>query len=471
MESFNLVVRSVSIVLYRKLLRELKNQPRKIQLLKFAFKNRKQEPDYTEFAKTLGYAQASGAFNTLKSRLAHDIIAISQKPETTEPARTYQRISELRKTLTMDDRAVLEKEIKTLKQTCLDLELVRGTYELHLCEFLLYQQNKLKRKTIASAIEKTIELESIYRKLEFNFYSLLLLSQDIYFQGNAGVHGINNELLERIQGYDQILNSAISRFFLLFAEVTVKLRLDLTHQESLSIIKKSEQLKSLWENGNLKEQFPDLFFKIECLFNKLYFLKGSKEELNRSLDLLENYVRNSSKSFIYEDALFYFLFARIHQFTTTEDSKRIIPWLESLIPEKNYGDYSERTRYYLNHFKAIGFLYINDLQKAEMFLLRARSLTAFLEENGFWIQIENIILNLSIQINNKRLENASVELNALKRIVKKPYINRKVILPFITATEKLVADPSFKVQDYTNILCSLKNSSGLLLLLNEKCFS
>jgi len=202
----------------------LKNQPKKIEFLNHLLNCKSDELNYEEISLIMGYAPHSKAFYTLKHRFLNDIQHFKLLAGKNEIGALEGRIKNLRMILYSRESKILEEEINELKKECARLEIYRGLYEINLCDFLLHYPNASKRNQILKRMNAEYETERIFNTAELEFYRIIFEYQDIYYSGFIHTAGPDEKEMETLNSCQNKLNSNITTFFKISAELTFALK-------------------------------------------------------------------------------------------------------------------------------------------------------------------------------------------------------------------------------------------------------
>lgn len=410
---------------FQQFLKTLRGQPKKRDLLKAIYHSKSEQVNLEKIAETLGYKSSKIAFFTLKHRLTKDLIEYRLHDRENEIVSTENRIHELRVLLYSKDHKLLEKEIKELKKKAEELEIIRGQYEIHFCEYLINYHNSSKRKQIHERMEQVLEREKIFNLSELEFFRVIFEYQDLYYLSFIQMPSLyQDDSLQRLEFYHRKLNTNVSEFFYLSALLTFELRLNQDRESLKRLNQTIVRLEEIYRTKQLKQRFPNCDFAIRCLFNKYYLAIGDYSEFEATLMQLEKDARKIAGYKPYEDVLFYYLYVSLYHAYARQQIESFINEANELVGKDLTKQYSERFQYYFNHLLGMAYYFSKNYRKAESYLLRSRNHEKFLEPSNFWIQIENHLLNLSIQVRNRSDETALFELNQLKKLaIKYPYLN------------------------------------------------
>jgi hypothetical protein len=466
MDPLTISVLNLSEAEYNLLLRRFRDQPRKQELLAAVREEGSYHVDYNELSDRLGYGAKKSALYTLKHRLTKDLVDFRLNAEKNEFILTKERIQSLRSLLYSKDHPILEKETKDLLRKCQQLDVIRGVFEIHFCDYLLNYHHMNTRRRIRQQMEESLEKERIFCLIEIEFYRIVFEFQDLFYQARITPPGIHREELNQAEIYHGDLNMRISEFIVLSVQMTFDLRLAASSDQLSQLSEKIQRLYELYLNSNVQFRFPNCNFAIECLFNKYHLITGNEIEFRQSLKRLDSEVASVIGYKTYEDVLFYYLFAKVYAMSKSDRSTVLRTYLEKTFPDKELPRYSERFNYYLNHLLAISLLCEGNVRKSEGRLLKARSYTKYLEEPAIWIEIENALLKLSIHVSKREDEMAAYELGLLKRLIRREGIQKELFSPFIRYTQKHIQAPIRLYIDYREQLKELQLKTGLLQLVD-----
>jgi hypothetical protein len=466
MDPLTLSVHNLTDTEFNFLKRQLKDQPRKMHLLIAVRKSKGNSVDYEALTEYLGYTKHRNAFYTLKHRLGKDLVDYRLSIGRNEYVKTKERIQGLRSLLYSRDHLLLEREARDLFKRCVQMEIVRGVYEIHFCEYLLFYHDRRKRADISARMAEALEREKSLNECEIEFYRIIFEFQDVFYHGSISDPDYHRDEISLLTSLHQKLDMRVTEFILLSAEMTFDLRLASPSRQNERFSGPINHLFELYMGSHIQFRFPNCSFAIECLFNKFYLITGNTEGFRQSLMRLEAEVDNIVGFKMYEDVLYYFLFARIHVAVSEGKEEDVLQILEKYFPDKSLHQYSERFLYYLNHLFAIALIYTDSLRKAEGRLLKSRRFSKFLEPHGFWVEIENVLLKLSIHIRKKEDEMATYELNILKRLLKRPGVRKELFSDFMQSTQRHIKAEEKKFAEYKVELNKLKKVTGLLYVLD-----
>lgn len=343
------------------------------------------------------------------------------------------------------------------------LEIFNGRYEIYFCEYLLNYHNHKRRDQLYQLMEEALEKERIFNLCELEFFKVIFEYQDFFF--NFGIYEqnkIKQKSLEKLTQFHETLQSSVSDFFLLSAELTFELRLNQKKEVLDNLGLKIKRIKELYFKEKISERFPNCNFAIDCLFNKYYLVSCKSEEFNKSTENLLSIEYDILGLRTYEDVMFYFLYAYSRYTISCGNFENLI---NKINYNMNFADemfYSEKLIFYLHHLKAFSFIYSGNLKSAEKHLLLARNFRKSLEEPALWIEIENSLLNIAIQIKNKSNESANYEINQLKKLIRKININQQPFIDFIKFTQAHIIKNIKVFYDFKQALKELQKKTGLL---------
>jgi len=466
MDPLTISVLNLSDQEYQTLIRRFKDQPRKQDLLNAIRREGSYTVDYNDLSDRLGYGRKKSALYTLKHRLTKDLVDFRLSTGKNEFILTKERIQGLRSLLYSKDHPVLEKETKDLMRKSQQLEVVRGIFEIHFCEYLLNYHHAPTRNRIRQLMEEDLEKERVFSLCEIEFYRVVFEFQDVFYQARITPSDIHKEEVRLAAEYHEQLKMGISQFILLSVEMTFDLRLAIPREKQLRLSERIHLLYELYLNSHVQLRFPNCSFALECLFNKYYLITGNELEFKQSLLRLDAAAPGIIGYKTYEDVLFYYLFAKVYAMGRNERTQSLRAFLEKTFPEKELPRYSERFNYYLNHLLAIGLLYEGNTRKAEGRLLKARSYAKYLETPAIWIEIENALLKLSIHVSKKEDEMATYEIGVLRRLIRRNDIKKELFTPFLRYAQKHIQSPIRVFMDFREQLRELKETTGLLQLID-----
>jgi hypothetical protein len=450
---------------YNKFLKLLVGQQKKKDLLTAIFNCNDDEIDYYKLAEELGYKKSKVAFFTLKHRLTKDIVEYKLRYSENEIVKIESRIHELRILLYSKNHKLFEKEIKELKKKTQELEIIKGQYEIYFCDFLINYHDPNKRKLNIKKMEDVLEMEKVFHLAELEFYKAIFEYQTLFYMSKLYDNSfINSESIDKLNTYHQFLKMDVSLFFYLSVLLTFELRLGRRKEDIEDLGKYIIKLEDIYCSLKLRERFPNCNFAISCLFNKYHLANGSKTEFNESYLQLKSEVKKIAGYKTYEDVLSYYLHISLYYESVNGSLDDFFAECNRLVNKNEEALFTERFMYYYYHIYGLAHFLNSNYRKAETFLLKARQFAKFLETVNFWIQIENHVLNLTIQIKNKSDETAMYEINQLKRLTSKFKHTSPYLKDFLKFSETHVKS-SIKVYfDYHQRLISVCNETGLFYL-------
>jgi len=458
-------VRNLSKPDYQKLIRDLRDQPKKVKLLQRVSERKNEQPDYESLARELGYDSTLSAFYTLKHRLTRDLLEFRVNMGKNEIVKVENRIHNLRVLLYSRDHKLLEKELKELKKRCAELEVTRGQYEINFCNYLLHYHDPYRRRLIFKEMEDAIKAEAAFSTAELEFYRIIFEFQDIFYQGKLFNEKQAEIELFRITEQHNILNNSISEFLLLSAELTFALTLPLITQNTDEIAWKIAKIRTLYISGNIRFRFPSCEFAIECLFNRFYLSTGKIDQFMDSLNQLEIMVGDIVGYKPYEDVLFYFLFAKTWNLIRKNHGSDIEVVIDEIVCCAAPNSFSDKFLGYLYHLKAYSFLYQKKYSKAEGYLIRSRQLKSALDEPAFWLEMEYFVLQIAIAFKQHQYPTAEHHIIALKRWGKQHPTLWPKVKQLVKESELFINNPLRVWIDFIHYLNTFQEQTGLLQLL------
>lgn len=468
MQTTLVVIRNLSEDCFLSLLKKYRNQPKKRALLK-AFRTLDVDTeDFDKIALDLGYQSTKGAFLTLKHRLLRDIVDFKKLELSNKLIKTENRIHTLRMILYSKDKGILVHEIKELKSLVNELEIVKGSYEIHFCDYLLNYDDPTKRKAAVKMMENVLYEESLFNQSEFEFYRVIFEYQDIFYSGGIlDPPEARFQIIEKIKSAHDVLQLSVTEFFFLSAFLTFELRLGKSKQEILALQPQIERLQALYIQQNLNYRFPNCDFAIQCLFSKYYLASGNISAFVNSWPELSKEAPSIVGIKTYEDTLIYYFFHSLMYHLNANNLKGFIEEFDSLIPKNMTKTLSNRLIFYIFYLKGSAWFYMENFKKSESYLRKGRGHEKYLEPINMWIQIEHALLMLIIQIKNKDLIAYDYEVARFKKILKSSQIENSSIKDFLKFLElhKERTKPDFS--DIMNQLTLFSYQTNLFFLLRK----
>lgn len=444
------------------LLKTLKDQPKKKELLLLIFDPSTSILDTASVAKKLGYSSPAGAFFTLKHRLTKDVLEFKKNSSKNQITEIENRIHGLRSLLYSRDHKILDREIKELRSKAVELEIVKGQGEIFFCDYLLNYHSASKRQSIYESMEEILQKEKLFNLAEIEFYRIIFEYQDLFYLTNSDqITSREEDLLNFFIHVHNNLQLKITEFFMISAHLTLTLRLG-TEKKQLKVLNSEiKRLHEIYQSNNLKQRFPNCDFAIKCLFNKYHLALNNLDMFFASLDELKAEVHNIVGYKTYEDALFYYFYVYLYERFLNQQIGDFFKESERLLGVKISHSFSSRFLYFFYHLNGLAHFLNGNYKLAEKSLLKSRNHDRFKEPLNFWIIIENHLMNLTIQIKNQSFETATFELAKLKSTIKKNKVDHPSFKVFLKSSEKLVKTNLSSFSEYKQLLNTLRLETNL----------
>lgn len=444
------------------LLKLVKDQPKKKELLQLVFNPNASTLSTEHVAKKLGYSSASGAFFTLKHRLTKDLLEFKKKSSKNQITDIENRIYGLRSLLYSRDHQILEREIKELRSKVAELEIVKGQGEIFFCDYLLNYHSASKRQSIYQSMEVILQKEKLFNLAEIEFYRIIFEYQDLFYLTNSDqITSSEEELMTFFTDVHCNLQLKVTEFFMISAHLTLTLRLG-TEEKQLKVLNREiERLQEIYQSNNLKQRFPNCDFAILCLFNKYHLALNNHEMFLDTLVELKAEVHKIVGYKTYEDALFYYFYVFLYECFLNQKIGDFSIEIIRLLGAKMSNSLSNRFLYFFYHLNGLAYFLDGNYKQAEKLLLKSRNHDRIKEPLNFWIVIENHLMNLTIQIKNRSYESAVFELAKLKSTIKKNKVDHPSFKAFLKSSEKLLNTNLSSFNDYKEMLNTLRIETNL----------
>ena len=421
---------------FQRLLKNYRNQPKKKALLKAIRSVNSENEEFDKIAMNLGYSSTKGSFSTLKHRLLRDIVEFKKQEASNDLIKTENRIHALRMILYSKEKGILVREIRELKSLVKELEIVKGSYEIHFCDYLLNYDDSSKRKSIFMKMERALFEENLFNQSEFEFYRVIFEYQDLFYsKGIVDSPESQIQVIEKIKSAHDSLQLIVTEFFFLSAFLTFELRLGKSKQEILALQPKIERLKAIYVQQNLKFRFPNCDFAILCLFSKYHLASGNISDVANAFPELSREAKTIVGIKTYEDALIYYLYQSLMLHLNSNNLAGFIQECNTLFPKSLTKMLSSRLLFYIYYFQGSAWFFLENYKKSESTLRKGRNYEKCLEPMNIWIQMEHALLLLIIQIKNRDFEAFIYEMSRFKVFLKKERVKNVAIINFLKFLE------------------------------------
>lgn len=381
--------------------------------------SKKVDNDY-ELCEQLGYNDNKQAFHTLKHRITESLLSkrnvYSSKSKTDDlEEKTFQ----LRNLLYSNENKLISNKIKNLKKRALLLENYKCLAEITFCEYMLYYSDVKKRNKISVEHLNYVEKERLYKHAELEFYKIIFEYQDAFY--DPGHKRIDVEkILQNLREYYANLHSDFVEFFLLSAELTFYLNSNY-YDKGLAHIKVN-RLSEIYNQEKIRNRFPDCDFAIECLFNKFYLNNNDDEAFLESVEKLDKMVSRIKGVVMYENVYVYYIYAKFNQYLINGNEHKLSSFLNKEFDNFKDDGFANKYLAYFYYYQAIVFYYQKDYKNAEKSIMLSRNYKNLLDDHSLWILVDNTILNILINLENKSNVFFNYEIQTLKKLLSKSMI-------------------------------------------------
>lgn len=416
MDLLSLSVKNLQQDDFQQLMKKLKSNNQKVRLLAAIKSSR--DLKYEKIIKDLGYQGNVSAFYTLKHRLLEDILEFRLHHGKNAIIQTKERIENLRVLLYSPDHQLLQRELKDLLKKCNQYEIYDGVYEVYFIYHLLNFDNQKQRDTYAKLMAEAKHKAELFNNLELRFYKIILDFQDVFYYPDNQITESNLHQLNEVESLNSKLNSNVSNFFYMSSWMAFNLKRKLSGQ---SLPVESEEwinyLSNLYLSSTVQFHYPNCEFALECLFNKYYMLVGDEERFSSNLNRLEQFASQIKGQKMYENVLFYFLYAKTYDLVIKRHFPLITPYLNEFITEALFESSSNRIKFYYLYLQALGHAYEHNFAKSTAKLLRARTYKPYLSDMSNWIMLENSLLTIMTYILQDDFKMMKYEISLIYRLL------------------------------------------------------
>jgi hypothetical protein len=401
----------------------LRNQPKKFELMAIALKEESKHKRISDYKIELGYETNIKALYTLKHRLHKDLTNLKSKYLTSEIKQIELRISKLRTKVYSKDNSNLSKEIKDLKEQCARFEIIRGLNEINHVEYLTNYPNIKKGRAIEENIKLINYKEKLLHEAEIEFLRIASTFGYLFYSSCRIDKDLKQKELEKLRSLNIELQLESTEFYLLVSEVTLSMQLAYNDSATEDVLFAIRKIEEIYSRNYVQYRFPNCEASIESLFNTYYLIKDKKDDFLESLAKMENKISNILNLNIFENTIFYYLFAKTRSVIQLHKPDQIGNYLLSFLETIDVPLYNNKIQFYHTQLKAIANLYNQAFNQAETLLEEAHSIKLENTEANSSLLIENQLLQLSIAIRQKEYSKAAKQIDIVA--------NARIICPIV----------------------------------------
>lgn len=417
MENLQLALKRMTGYELKLFKKKLRGNPQKMRIVNYIISN--DEVNEAGLFQVLGYdALQKSSFYTLKHRLLRDIKEFTLSRHSNEITHWQQRISNLRNLLYSQEMELFQKEVKILRTKANELELFKNKYEIIFCDYLFHYHSVKQKNTLEKELKTAIEDERLYKASEAEFYRVIFSFEDYFYDPGFIVVDESIEL-KILRECHESLNSNVTEFFLISAELTLVLNVKNYNKKNSKISEKIKRLQTLYHDSPIYMSFPDCDFAIECLFSKFYYLNGDYHLLQKSINKLDTLFGRVDAVRMYGGALTFYLFIKFHMFHHLNKIEELNKFLLEFDKSHDYKINLKYNRHWISYLWGIYHFNLRNFKNAEYNLIKAKNHISELGNVHYWLQIEVSMMILLLNLKSKSIIFAESELKLLRNQLKK----------------------------------------------------
>ncbi|GEM_PF-1626931 len=429
MDQLASTVSNMSPQVKSRLLKRIDNQPKKLKLLELI--EHDNHADNKWLNKLLNYPLDNYTnLYTLKNRLFDDIIEVMMELSRNNLVLTKEKVQGLRVLVYSRDKFSLIRELKRQEKNALQYELLNELKEIYFCFFLTFRNDSKKTGNYLSLMDKYDEMQSALYRLERLFYSELLEMQDLFYHFNKPLYDQASEYLEELQKLHGELNSKSSDFLYHSAALTLRLSRADSIGDPDELKQTLDRMSRLYRETFVNHKYPNCEVAIQCLYSRYYFLTGKDMEFHATQSEIRKKLARVKGYQMFDCNFFYFIYVSLVKNRMVGDSGSSLLLLNDVMIDSEVTLRDNKMRAYVLYLQAIQLLLQRKYKECSKCLFGSRSYFSSLEPIAGWVVIDNILLNILVRMALKDTELLELEIQLLKRKVRKYNYEQKYLDEF-----------------------------------------